>query len=56
MHKLSEEGLTREQAIVKGREHFKGKPQFSSLLEMNMDKKSNELKWLVNVEAIYENF
>ena len=38
MFKLKEEGLTKEQAMERGEEFFKGKPQFLHLLKMNMDK------------------
>lgn len=56
MFQLSQEGLTRKQAVEKGREHFKGKPQFSALLETNMNRKSEDLEWLVNIDSIYTNF
>ena len=56
MHELSQEGLTRKEAIARGKEFFKGKSQFVALLETNMNRKNEDLEWLVNTEAIFDNF
>ena len=49
MHELSHQNLSRTEAVKRAREHFEGKPQFSALLETNMDRKSQDLQWLVNI-------
>ena len=43
--------------MVKAKEFFRGKLQFVSLLERNMDPNSkDEVQWLVNVEALMREF
>jgi len=56
MHNLSLENITREEAGLKIRQYFNNKPQFVGLVEQNIDKRSTDLKWLVNVESLYRNF
>ena len=37
MDALTQEGVSRDEALVKAKEFFRGKLQFVSLLERNMD-------------------
>uniref|UniRef100_A0A7S3FWF3 Uncharacterized protein n=1 Tax=Strombidium rassoulzadegani TaxID=1082188 RepID=A0A7S3FWF3_9SPIT len=56
MFDLKEEGLSRQEAIERGKEFFRGKPEFVNLLLTNMDKKSDLIQWMANIDAIYHNF
>ncbi|TNV85972.1 hypothetical protein FGO68_gene4011 [Halteria grandinella] len=57
MSKLSDEGVSRDEAVKRAGELFRGKLQFVSLLERNLDPNhKEEIKWLVNVEALKREF
>lgn len=57
MNQLSEEAVSKDEATKRAKEFFRGKLQFVSLLERNLDPNhKDEIKWLVNVEALMREF
>ena len=67
MHSLKDKNasITKEQAVAAAKDHFKGKPQFSSLIERNIktqegvlwiDQKHTELEWAINLQALRDQF
>jgi pimeloyl-ACP methyl ester carboxylesterase len=57
MNKLSEDAVSIDEATKRANEFFKGKIQFVSLLTRNLDPNhKDEIKWLVNVEALLREF
>lgn len=63
MHSLKagNDSITKEQAVSAAKDYFKGKPQFSSLIERNIknqegvlwvNQKHTELEWAINLKAL----
>ena len=57
--------ITKEQAVIKARERFKDKPQFSALIERSikstpgltwLDQKHHELEWAINLDTLKSEF